>query len=75
MAATRKMIDCPIFGSFSDLSGRMLPTYEDMMKCYLYERHQMQQLTKKDPAVNDIANIVSKEIVSVEKSLNPMCFS
>lgn len=75
MAATRKMIDCPIFGSFSDLSGRMLPTYEDMMKCYLYERHQMQQLTKKDPAVNDIANIVSKKIESLWKKASIPCVS
>ena len=32
---TRKLLNCPVFGSPSQLHVNMLPTYEDVMKYYI----------------------------------------
>lgn len=34
----RQMADCPIFESFNDLNKVVLPTYEDVIKCYFLIR-------------------------------------
>ena len=46
-------------------SENVLPTYEDLMKCYLFERFQLKRDTKKDPSVKLIARKVSDRIISV----------
>ena len=57
--------DCPIFGKSSDLSERKLPTYSDVMKCYLHERQIMKLCSNKDPSISEISELVVKKMKDV----------
>ena len=37
---TRHDIECPIFGTSCNLSEIVLPTYENVLKCVLFEREK-----------------------------------
>ena len=56
---------CPIFGTPNDISENVLPTYEAVMKCYLFERAQLRQESNKDPSAKIIARNVAEKIKSV----------
>ena len=56
---------CLVFGTPQLFSENVLPTYEDVMKCYLFERFQLKRDTKKDPSAKLIARKVSDRIISV----------
>lgn len=57
---TRKCINCPIFGAPSDLPGTTLPTFEDIIKCYLYVKKDLTVHPKSNgPTVSKISEIVS----------------
>jgi hypothetical protein len=62
---TRASSDCPIFGIGHDLGDRQLPTYEDVMKLFLWERHCMKQLSNKDPSVDDIARKIAEKLLHI----------
>lgn len=59
---TRQMLECPIFGSFSELSDLALPTYKDVMKCYCFIRHNLKAASEKDPGVSEITEILIPKI-------------
>jgi len=67
--------DCPIFGNSSDLSERVLPTYLEVMKCYLFERNTLKQKSKKDPAVGELSKIVIDKVISVWEKASIPCVS
>lgn len=63
---TRKVLKCPVFGSSSQLSSSILPTYADTMKFYLFVKHSL-KISGKEPTVKDISEIVSVRIEEVWK--------
>src|ERR1043165_5002128 len=57
---TRKCLRCPIFGAPRDLSGTVLPTFEDIMKYHLYVRNDLKVNPKSNgPTVSAISELVS----------------
>ena len=42
-SGTRLSSECPIFGSPKNVGERCLPTYEKVMKYYIYDRLQIKQ--------------------------------
>ena len=54
---------CLVFGTPQLFSENVLPTYEDVMKCYLFERFQLKRDIKKDPSAKLIARKVSDRII------------
>ena len=57
--------NCPIFGAPKPLPGNMLPTYEDVLKCHLYERFQVIKRSKKDPSAKLITRNISENIKTI----------
>ena len=62
MFTKRNFPDCPIFGNSRDLSKTVLPTYSDVMKCYLHERQLIKLRTNKDPSVSEISEPIVMKI-------------
>lgn len=57
---------CPIFGSPKDISVNVLPTFEDVLKCWLLENKNLKkQQNRKNPSACDIAELVSKKVESL----------
>ena len=59
-SGTRRSSECPIFGSPKNISKRCLPTYEEVMKYYIYVRLQIKQ--RKNPSFNAIAAVVAQRL-------------
>ena len=59
-SGTRRSSECPIFGSPRDISERWLPTYEEVMKYYIYVMLQIKQ--RKDPSFKAIAAVVAQRL-------------
>ena len=38
---SRRKSKCPVFGSFKDLPSNVLLTYEDIMRIYLHQKHEL----------------------------------
>ena len=63
---TRKDVNCPIFGSPSPLPDNVLPTYQDVLKFYLFQRNLMKlSSTSKEPLVADISETVCEKIEEI----------
>ena len=61
MSPKRNVPDHPIFGNSRDLSETVLPTYLDVIKCYLPERQLIKILsTNKDPSVSEISEPIAR---------------
>ena len=58
-SGTRRSSECSIFGS-PKISARCLPTYEEVMKYYIYIRLQIKQ--RKDPSFKAIAAVVTQRL-------------
>jgi hypothetical protein len=60
---TRTPTACPIFGFPQDLKQSSLPTYQEVMQCYLYNRNELKEIANgKDPTVGDVSEIVAANI-------------
>ena len=66
METRRQSYQCPIFGSVQDIKDNVLPTYEDVMKYYEWNRLQLKisRNTIKEPSFLDIAELVLFDICS-----------
>lgn len=53
---TRSKFYCPIFGSLNEFNDFNLPTYEDIMKEYLFKQHLNKIESGFEPSVSIIAN-------------------
>ena len=71
--ATRSSTTCPIFGNYSRLKENVLPTYEDVMKCFLYKRFTLKEKSKKDPSAKDISNELAGEIEDIWNKASLPC--
>lgn len=69
MNRTRKAFKCPIFGDTSDLRDNMLPTYQEIIKCYEWTRFElkMSKNTKKEPNFQEVSNIVTEKVETLWK--------
>lgn len=58
---------CPIFGNVEDINDNVLPTFEDVMKCYEWNRLQLKitRNTTKEPSFLDIAKLVAQRVECV----------
>ena len=60
MSPKRNLPNYPIFGNSRDLSETILPTYSDVMQCYLHERQLIKLTTNKDPFVSEISEPIAR---------------
>lgn len=60
MERTRTKWKCPLFGDSSDMKSSMLPTYEDIVNFYEWNRHKIksENETNKEPTYKEIEDIV-----------------
>ncbi|CAI6353446.1 unnamed protein product [Macrosiphum euphorbiae] len=57
--------ECPIFGTPQPLSVVMLPTYEDIMKHFLFITNEMKKTCKKSPSMKLIRGKIVKNVVEI----------
>lgn len=63
---TRQKLECPIFGHPKQLSELSLPTYYDIMKYYLYIRHELKpDATSQEPTMSEILDILIKKVETI----------
>lgn len=66
---TRSKTDCPIIGAPSELPSNVLPTIEDILKCYLLIRNDLKfQQCGKDPSVLRICQILCDKVFNIWKT-------
>ena len=65
---TRSSDVCPIFGHGEDLWHRELPTYERVMRFYIFVRNALKKSTNKDRSFSEIADKVVKKLKVIWKS-------
>ena len=60
---TRKAVFCPVFGTPKPMSEINLPTFEDIMKHYLFVKHKLKpKAPRKEPTVSQISEKVVRVI-------------
>lgn len=64
-------MSCPVFGASKQVCSTVLPTYEDVMKHYLFIRLEMLQKSNKEPDFAEIANVVISDVKPY--GLKPVC--
>lgn len=70
---TRQTTSCPVFGFPEKLSLSQLPTYNDVMKNYLFIKHELKPDKKaKEPTVHEISERLAHEVLEIwKKTLLP----
>lgn len=65
---TRKTIMCPVFGAPCDFNCSVLPSFEDVIKCFLHVRYDLKcPGSGKEPTVSEICEIVSDKMCKIWK--------
>ncbi|CAH0555142.1 unnamed protein product [Brassicogethes aeneus] len=60
---TRSLSNCPIVGAPSELPTTILPTLQDMLKCYLLIRDKLKfERSGKDPSIFEIAQKLAERV-------------
>lgn len=60
---TRKQVNCVIFGTPQEFGGFVLPSYEFVMKYYLFVKHDLKpSAASKEPTVAEIGEIVAQKL-------------
>lgn len=63
---TRNAVECPIFGAPTDLSSVSLPTFFDLIKYFLWVRHQEEQKhVNRNLIVANALEIVSRKVEEI----------
>lgn len=63
---SRSSVLCPVFGAPTELSCHILPTYEDVMKYYLWVRNDCKvKLNNVNPSVSVVADKVAERIEEI----------
>ena len=75
MSTKRNLSDCPIFGNSRDLIKTVVPTYLDVMKCYLHNRQLIKLTTYKDPSVSEISEPIVMKIKDLWMKASIPCVS
>jgi len=61
---TKKMVNCPVYGAPRDLADTLLPTNGDILKYYLFVKHEIDLTRPRD----DVA-IISEKVASKTEEL------
>lgn len=70
---TRARITDPVCGVPRDFSGNVLPTHEDLLKCYLWVRQELKQGSRKEPTVSQISTVLCTKLTVIwEKASIPV---
>lgn len=70
---TRKKIRDPVFGSSADLRDHVLPTYEDVIRYFLYTQRKLNKGPRKNIPFPEIANEVVQRVEAIwEKATLPV---
>ena len=73
-ANTRMHSKCPIFGDPCDLFGHQLPSYRDVMKCYLHKRNEkLNALNGYNPSVAVIASEIATAVQEIYRKASIPC--
>lgn len=60
---TRQKVNCVIFGAPQNFSELVLPTYEDVMKFYLFVKQELKHTpTSKEPTVSEIGETIATKL-------------
>lgn len=62
---TRGHVIDPVFGTPREFSGNVLPTHEDLMKCYLWLRHELKQGSNKEPTIFQISTVLYDKLLEI----------
>lgn len=63
---TRQTTSCPVFGLPEKLPVSQLPTYNDVMKYYLFIKYELKtDKTTKEPTVHDISEKLAQEVLDI----------
>jgi len=63
---TRSEVKCPVFGEPHKLSENVLPTYEDMIKYYIFVKDEMKiTSSSKEPTIKEISEKVALDISAI----------
>lgn len=65
---TRKNMNCSLFGASADLDSHnavLLPTYEDIIRCYFHVHVELKGDGSKKPSTNEVARIVAKKVETI----------
>lgn len=62
---TRNKVGHPIFGTAKDINSNVLPTYEDVLRCYFLVQAELKGTTSKQPAEYEVMNILANKIERV----------
>lgn len=63
---TRQSTSCPVFGLPEKLPVSQLPTYNDVMKYYLYIKYELKtDKTTKEPTVQEISERLAQEVLDI----------
>lgn len=66
---TRSAIECPMFGTPKDLVCSVLPTFSDVIKYFLWIRHNLEQdRVNRNLLVSEASEIVAHKIEEIWKS-------
>lgn len=70
---TRRDTECPLVGSPADFKDNILPTQEDVLRCFLWIRYTLKPPDcGKEPTVSEISSILVDKILSLwEKASIP----
>jgi len=67
MSNTRSKDLCPVLGSPKTFAGSVLPTFSDIIRCYLLIRQKLLRTSKQEPSLSDICIPLVKDLKSLWK--------
>ena len=65
---TRKSTNCVIFGQPKVFSSSTLPSYEDVVRACQFERITLLEISRKEPAVSTICQLVATSVIKIWNS-------
>lgn len=62
---TRNKVVHPIFGTAKDIKTNVLPTYEDVLRCYFLVQAELKGTSSKQPAEREVMKILANKIARI----------
>lgn len=63
---TRREVNSVVFGSPEEFCGSVLPTYDEVMKCYLHVKQNLKpSRSSREPTVSEIGDIIAKKLEDI----------
>lgn len=58
----------PLFDNICDLKGSQLPTYQDIIKCFLWQQWQLKQESKDNAPKSKISELIGMKVIKIYNS-------